>query len=106
MFRPPMNEIVEVMTPTGEVDRFGRNVTETTVTSARVAHIHRTIETNDGQRRDATAEIDLPPEMPVGFGYSIKYVDQVGNDTTGAILRVNSSNDIANHVLWWTVEVG
>jgi hypothetical protein len=104
--RPKMPDIVTVMTPTGEIDRFGRNVTIDVTASARVTPLIRTVETADGNKVDTAAEIDLPPEVIVGHGTKIKFYNQFKQWQEGNVLRLDFSPDLANHVLFWTVQVG
>lgn len=104
--RPPMTDIVSILTPTGEVDRFGRNITTEQISSARVAPLIRTIETPDGNKVDTTAEIDLPPEIVVGYGTRIKFFDQFKQWKESTVLSLDYSPDLANRVLFWTVRVG
>jgi hypothetical protein len=104
--RPKMPDIVSIMTPTGEIDRFGRNVTTETVSSARVTPLITTIQTADGTTSDVAAEIDLPPEVVVGHGTRIKFYNQFKVWQEADVLRLEPTNDLANHVLFWTVQVG
>lgn len=105
MIRPPMTDFVTIMTPTGEVDRYGRPVTSETVSVARVEFTGKAIETTDGTRRVISAEIDLPPETPVDYGYSIKYKNPLGQEVTSNVLKFVGAYDFAKHVLYWTVSV-
>lgn len=104
--RPKMPNIVTVLTPTGEIDRFGRNITTEQICSARVMPLIRTVESPEGNKVDTAAEIDLPPEIMVGHGSRIKFYDQFKQWKEASVLRLDYSPDLANHVLFWTVQVG
>jgi hypothetical protein len=103
---PPMPDFVSVHVPnTGTYDRFGRLIRTEVTSSARVTFVDKTRQSEEGNRRQITAEIDLPPEMPVGYGYEITYKSPQGETITNLIVRVDAATDIANHVLYWTVQV-
>lgn len=104
--KPKMPDIVSVMTPTGEIDRFGRSVTTEQISAARVTPMMKTVETSDGNRIETAAEIDLPTEILVGHGSKIKFLNQFKQWQTGSVVRLDATPDLANHVLFWTVQVG
>lgn len=104
--RPKMTDFVSILTPTGEKDRFGKSVTTETISAARVAPLIRTVQTPDGNRVDTAAEIDLPANAVVGHGYRIKFYNQFNQWQTAAVLSLDSTPDLGNHVLFWTVQVG
>lgn len=111
--KPPMNQSITLKNPVldslgnPDKDSFGRPKLETSVTQARVQYSTKVIRGTDGQTYETSLEVDLPPEVKVGFGTETSYVDPFNNKIEGRVLAMSESTNLAgNKVYFRTVNVG
>jgi hypothetical protein len=106
--KPSMKQFVTVYVPRlGEKDEYGKPLKDPLTTKARVQYSTRTVKGTNGQTYETTLEVDLPSDVPVGYGTEIQYTDYVGKVTKGLVIAVNESTNLAGtKVFFRTVFVG
>jgi hypothetical protein len=106
--KPSMKQSVIVYVPRlGEKDEYGKPLKDPVAINARVQYSTRTVKGTNGQTLETTLEIDLPADVPVGYGTEIEYTDYAGRVTKGLVIAMNESTNLAGtKVFFRTVFVG
>lgn len=105
--KPPMNQTVMIYNPSTETDEYDRPIKQPPFESkARVQRKNKVVYSANGSEFETTLEIDLPPEVEIGYQTEISYTDLLGNEGKGTIRAIEESTNLAgNRVYFRTVNV-
>lgn len=92
---PPMKQFVSLLTPGEETDKYGRPLMIEAQIKARVELTTKVVETTDGTKKQAVLEVDFRPEIPVGYGSRVRYIDDFGNVIEGSALSIDESKSLS-----------
>jgi hypothetical protein len=113
MPKPPMSDVITVLEPIvgsdGKPlkDSYGRFKYNERITKARVQHTTKVVRDSQGQEMQALLVIDLPPDVKVGYGYEIRWLDRFKQLVKGAIIGIDEVlNFTGNKVYFRTVYIG
>jgi hypothetical protein len=106
--KPSMKHSVVVRVPRlGEKNEYGKPLKDPVSTNARVLYSTRTVKGTNGQTFETSLEVDLPPDIPVGYGTEIEYTDYAGKVTKGMVIAMTESTNLAGTKVYFrTVFVG
>ncbi len=101
--KPPMNNkaIVEIVDKSQKPDRQGKYPRIPFETIARVSFTTRMVRTTEGEVRESTMEVDLPPEINAAMGSTIKALDSFGQWHEGQVLTVEESTNFAGNFIYF-----
>lgn len=101
-----MNQEVTVYSPTGEKDKYGKDILKPIISKARVQFSTKTIMSKEGVAYQSILDIDLPTETLVSFGTKISYT-QKGVTTQGAVILLEDVLNLAGTLVdYRNVSVG
>lgn len=103
--RPPMRNkaIISIEDRTKPPDRYGKYPIIETEVQARVKHSTEFVRTSSGTEIESKLEVDLPPEINLKDGQTIKAQDNFGEWHTAVIMSIDEATNFAgNRVLYRT----
>lgn len=92
---PPMKQPISLLLPGVEEDKYGRPLMNEKVIKARVELTTKVVEAADGTKKHAKLEVDFRPEVPIGYGSRVKYIDDFGNVIEGSALSIDESKTLS-----------
>ncbi|GIN93326.1 hypothetical protein J22TS1_43770 [Siminovitchia terrae] len=105
--KPPMRQQVTAHIPildeNGEPikDRYGRPMTETKTSKARVQFKSSIIRDAKGEEKRITLEIDMPPDFNPPNGSKIEYVTMDGEKAEGTIIVKDEAVNLAGSKVYY-----
>lgn len=105
--KPPMRQTVTIYNPSDETDRNDNPIMEEPFeTIARVQRKNKSTYSPDGSSYETTLEIDIPPDVVVGYQTQIEFTDSMGITSKGPVRGLEESMNLAgNRVFFRTVQV-
>ncbi len=110
--RPPMNQRCLIYKTVADesgvpkTDKYGRPLTSTLESKARVRRKSNLIITSSGTETNTNIEIDVPSQMIVKEGEEIHFIDMDGNDGSGRVVSYEEATNVTgSRVLFRTVFV-
>ncbi|MBP3950337.1 hypothetical protein [Bacillus suaedae] len=110
--KPPMKQNVTLKSPViqgGTIvkNEFSRPILKDSNQRARVQRSTKLVQGKDGQRYESKLEVDLPPDVQVGYDSFISYTDSFGIETEGKVISVSESTNLSGSKVYFrTVHVG
>jgi hypothetical protein len=104
--RPPMKNRAIIVSEdrTTPPDRYGNYPKIRQDSIARVKFSTSLVTDPDGSQRQASLEVDLPPEVNLQYGVEIEALDSNGVWHTAQIVAINDATNFAgNRILYRTV---
>jgi hypothetical protein len=101
--RPPMRNQanISIEDRTQPPDRYGKYPVKDVTTKARVKHSTEVIRREDGTTVEARLEVDLPPEINLQNGQSIKAQDNFGVWHTATIESISEATNFAGNRVFY-----
>lgn len=94
---PPMKQPISLMLPGMDRDKYDKPIMIEKVIRARVELTTKVVETTDGTKKQATLEVDFKPDIPVGYGSKVKFIDDFGNVIEGSALSIEESKSLSGN---------